>query len=95
MEVPGISNFYTCELNLSLSENGFSKNLSGSEISYNQDGFSLFIKSDNIESVYFEPLYSISNSESGIEKIYQGMTIYLVFPLKRNTPNKINILWES
>lgn len=95
LEVQGISNFYACELNLSLSENGFSKNLSGNEISYNQDGFSLLIKSDNVESVYYEPLFSISNSESGIEKIYQGMTIYLVFPLERNALNKINILWES
>ena len=38
----------------------------------------------------FEPIYTVSNSPSGIEKIYQGISLFLVFPL-REEYNKIKV----
>lgn len=82
-------NFYGLELNLNfpiddveLLDKGTSMILSRKE------RISLELNKEGIFK--FEPIYTVSNSPSGIEKIYQGMSIFIIFPLNKED-NKIKI----
>lgn len=50
----------------------------------------MYIKTSDAYDILDEKIYTISSSESGIEKIYQGTTIFFIFKLK-NDINLINM----
>ncbi len=50
----------------------------------------MYIKSSDTYDILNEKIFTISSSESGIEKIYQGTTIFFIFKLK-NDINLINM----
>ncbi|MBC7195606.1 MAG: DUF1926 domain-containing protein, partial [Caldisericia bacterium] len=50
----------------------------------------LSIKSSEVKNILSEKIYTVSSSEGGIEKIYQGISLYFVFTLNDGI-NNINI----
>ncbi|HDJ99977.1 MAG TPA: DUF1926 domain-containing protein [Firmicutes bacterium] len=83
------ANFYVMELNLSIPIEDVEVVERGTSIVVSKkDRLSIEVSREAL--FRFEPIYTVSNSPSGIEKIYQGISLFLVFPL-REEYNKIKV----
>lgn len=83
-----LSNFLLLEFNLYFPEDRYEVLNNGIKIDFLD--FKLIFKTNSYENIKIEKIYTVSNSESGIEKIYQGSTIIFLYRLKDGI-NKINM----
>jgi alpha-amylase len=88
LESKNIKNILVIEFNFYIYEDFYE--IFDKEIVLKKDDKKIYVKSENIDKILTEKIYTISSSESGIEKIYQGTTFYFFFKLKDGI-NIINI----
>ncbi|MDI6861719.1 MAG: DUF1925 domain-containing protein [Caldisericia bacterium] len=77
-----LSNLLVLELNLHFLEDKFELENDGIIIDFTD--FKLKFKSESFQELKIEKIFTVSNSESGIEKIYQGSTIYFLYKLNND-----------
>ncbi|MCX8095107.1 MAG: DUF1925 domain-containing protein [Caldisericia bacterium] len=83
-----LSNLLALEFNFYFPEDRYELIDDGIKIDFLD--FKLSLRSNSFKDIKIEKIYTISNSESGIEKIYQGSTIIFIYRLKDGI-NKINM----
>lgn len=87
LETPKIKDYLIIEMNLYISEDKI--NIEKDLVFFYIEDKKMYLKTDNSYNIRCEKIYTVSSSESGIEKIYQGETLFFIFRLK-NDINKIN-----
>lgn len=89
LKTPKLSNYLVLEMNLYFPEDKIKieKDFVTFKI---DDNKKMYIKAEDSFEILNEKIFTVSSSESGIEKIYQGETLFFIFILK-NDINKINI----
>ena len=88
LRVPKKSDYLVVEMNLYFPEDRMK--IEKNSIIFNIDDKEMYIKTENSYEILYEKIFTISSSESGIEKIYQGTTLFFMFYLK-NDINLINM----
>lgn len=88
LETPKIDDYLIIELNIYISEDKI--DIEKDFVIFYIDDKKMYIKTENSYDLRTEKIFTVSSSESGIEKIYQGETLFFIFKLK-NDINIINI----
>jgi len=89
LKTPKLTNFLVLEMNLYFPEDKIK--IEKDFVTFNIDeNRKMYIKTEDSFEILNEKIFTVSSSESGIEKIYQGETIFFIFNLK-NDINKINL----
>jgi len=89
LKTPKLTNFLVLEMNLYFPEDKIK--IDKDFVTFNiDDNRKMYIKTEDSFEILNEKIFTVSSSESGIEKIYQGETLFFVFNLK-NDINKINL----
>ena len=89
LKTPKLTNFLVLEMNLYFPEDKIK--IEKDFVTFNIDeNRKMYIKTEDSFEILNEKIFTVSSSESGIEKIYQGETLFFVFNLK-NDINKINL----
>ncbi len=88
LRVPNKTDYLAVEMNLYFPEDRLK--IEKNSIIFNIDDKEMYIKTENSYEILDEKIFTISSSESGIEKIYQGTTLFFIFYLK-NDINLINM----
>ena len=89
LKTPKLTNFLVLEMNLYFPEDKIK--IDKDFVTFNIDeNRKMYIKTEDSFEILNEKIFTVSSSESGIEKIYQGETIFFIFNLK-NDINKINL----
>jgi alpha-amylase/alpha-mannosidase (GH57 family) len=89
LKTPKLTNFLVLEMNLYFPEDKIK--IDKDFVTFNIDeNKRMYIKTEDSFEILNEKIFTVSSSESGIEKIYQGETLFFVFNLK-NDINKINL----
>ena len=86
LKVPKKSDYLTVEMNLYFLEDKVK--IEEDLVIFNINDKEMYIKTENSYKILDEKILTISSSESGIEKIYQGTTLFFIFYLK----NDINLI---
>jgi len=89
LKTPKLTNFLVLEMNLYFPEDKIK--IEKDFVTFNIDeNKRMYIKTEDSFEILNEKIFTVSSSESGIEKIYQGETLFFIFNLK-NDINKINL----
>ena len=89
LKTPKLTNFLVLEMNLYFPEDKIK--IDKDFVTFNIDeNRKMYIKTEDSFEILNEKIFTVSSSESGIEKIYQGETLFFIFNLK-NDINKINL----
>ncbi|MGQ9845699.1 MAG: alpha-amylase/4-alpha-glucanotransferase domain-containing protein, partial [Caldisericia bacterium] len=88
LETPKIKDYLIIEMNLYITEDKI--NIEKDLVIFYIEDKKMYLKTENSYNIRCEKIFTVSSSESGIEKIYQGETLFFIFRLK-NDINRINI----
>lgn len=81
-EIEAPQAWYVCELNLALPWEDRERSFVADSFTIGTESHRLSIQTSSPVHVELSPIRTVSNSESGIETVYQGMTVYIALDLK-------------
>jgi len=80
-DIDSPQNWYVCELNLALWWEDRERSFTGSSFAVGTEAHRIHVQSSSPVHVNLCPIRTVSNSEQGIETVYQGMTISIALDL--------------
>ena len=93
LEVERRKPYYMLELNFSCLKDWRPLQEKGTSLSIPFSSFRLQVELSREALFQSEPIYTVSSSEAGLEKIYQGTSLFLIFPLPEER-NRMQIVWS-
>jgi alpha-amylase len=81
-EIGAPQDWYVCELNLALWWEDRERSFVADSFSIGTESHRLSVRTSRPVHVELRPIRTVSNSESGIETVYQGMTVSIALDLK-------------
>jgi uncharacterized protein (UPF0262 family) len=81
-EIEAPQDWYVCELNLALWWEDKERSFVADSFIIGTESHRLSVRTSSPVHVELSPIRTVSNSESGIETVYQGMTVYIALDLQ-------------
>jgi hypothetical protein len=81
-EIEAPQDWYVCELNLALWWEDRERSFVADSFTVGTESHRLSVRTSRLVHVELSPIKTVSNSESGIETVYQGMTVSIALDLR-------------